>query len=270
MRKKNNGLIIGILVVTVLCFAIFGVLLAKGAISFNGNEKNLKETSNNENDFIISYKEETEEFKNSNGKVVITNKRNLPVISSNNENITNNIVEYLTNVSNKDWKQLEDTSKGYAENFPDDYSVGVDYLFRTILNNENILTIGYEMSGSMGGVSWLGNWGYNFNKEDGKLLELNDIINESSAKENLYQYIVDNIKNSQYYDVLWEGDDITPNWKVSVKDNMFKTGNWYFTDKGIMVTFDKYLLGPGSTGVVTVEIPFSELNQYLKDEYKRK
>ena len=283
-KKKNYGLIIGILIVIIVCLVGFIGLLVSGVVSFkvnnsskateslesNNSELNADAKVSENSDFVITYKEETEEFKNSNGSVVITNKRNLPVISSNgNKSSADKIVKYLTDVSNKDWNDLKDTSNGYAKDFPDDYKVGVEYKFGTVMNNTmSIVSFSYDMSGSMGGVSWIGNWCYNFDKSSGDVLEFDDVINNSSAKDNLYDYIVKDIENSGNYDSLWD-NDVSGYWKDLVKENMFNLGNWLFTDKGITVTFDKYLLGPGATGVISVDIPYGELNNYLKDEYKR-
>ena len=281
-KKKSNGLIIGILIGVIVCLIVVIGLLVSGVINFKvdnssktteSSESTSKDLSDDEkvsenSDFVITYKEETEEFKNSNGNVVITNKRNLPVINSDdNKSSADKIVNYLTTLSDKDWNELKDTSSDNAKDFPDSYNVGVEYMFSTVMNTISIVSFSYDMSGSMGGVSWLGNWGYNFDKSSGDVLKFDDVINNSNAKDNLYDYIVKDIENNNSNDDLWD-DNVSGNWKDKIKDNMFNLGNWLFTDKGITVTFDKYLLGPGATGVVSVDIPYSELNKYLKDEYK--
>ena len=54
----------------------------------------------------------------------------------------------------------------------------------------SVISISYDMNGSMGGVSWLGDWGYNFNKANGNVLDFSDVIVDSSASNNLYDYII--------------------------------------------------------------------------------
>lgn len=270
--EKRKRLVIGILVCIIICLLIFIGLLVGGVINLGNNTNESTEDINDSgkvtenSDFVITYKEEKEEFKNSNDKVVIINKRNLPIINSNsNKETADKIVNYLMTISDNDWKKLNETSKSDATAFPDDYNVGVTYTFSTVMNTMSIVSISYDMDGGMGGVSWLGNWGYNFNKTNGDVLEFSDVIVDSSTSNNLYDYIINDIETN--YENLWN-DEVSGDWKNIVKDNMFKLGNWLFTDKGITVTFDKYLLGPGAIGVVKVDIPYSELNKYLKDEYK--
>ena len=272
-KKKGNGLVIGILVGIIVCLLLLVGLLVSGVISFKFDSTSKKEESGTvideegeNNNFDISYKEEVKEYKNKDGKVIISNKRNLPVIDSNNKDVADKIANYLANISDEDWNNLN-KNQSEDDDFVQNYSsqVGVSYLFSTKVINDNYVSIDYTMSGSMGGVSWAGNWGYNFNSASGEVLKIEDVMDYDSARESLYNYIISDVEKT--HDQLWN-DDTAGNWKDIAKENMFKLGSWYFTDNGITVTFDKYLLGPGATGVVTVDIPFSELNKYLKDEYQ--
>ncbi len=84
--------------------------------------------------FIISYKEEVYELKNTLENVALQNKRNLPIIESeNNKERTNKIVEYLTNISNQDWEDLtkqSDDLSDYVSSLENEI-IGVSYLFHT-------------------------------------------------------------------------------------------------------------------------------------------
>ena len=232
---------------------------------------NIEQSNNSENktsntsdyDLKISYKTEKYEIKDSkSNEIVVGNERNLPVIESTKyKQSASKIVNYLTKVSNKDWDDLKEQSDELKENEPDIRNVGVSYLFDTIRKTDNYVTFAYNMEGSLGGVSWVGIWGYNFDVKTGDILEFDDVINSNNSKDDFYNYAIKELKSLD--------EDGFEDWKDTVKKDLFKTGNWYFTDDEIVFTFDKYSLGPGALGVVVVKVPYQDANQYLKSEYRK-
>ena len=279
--NSENKIIIILLLIIIIIMSIFILLLLTNRINLspinnNNNSSNTvdENTQNNENNnkpeniYKIEYKEETKEYKNSSGKVVILNKRNYPIVTNQaNQIAADKISKYLTDISNKDWQSVNniDSNDEFVENYP--YEVGVSYTYTTEESNKKYLSFKYVTSGGMGGVSWSGVNGYNFDYETGNLLGINNIMNYNSAQNNLYEYIISAIEKEHAPETLWH-DNVAGYWKDIVKKDMFSEGSWLFTSSGIKVFFKKYSLGPGSTGVVEVEIPTQEINKYLYDKYK--
>ena len=284
--SSDNKIIIILLLLIIIIMFVFILLLVTNRVimpintqptndnPISNNEEQYQNTDNNtnkpENIYKIEYKEETKEFKNSSGKVIIKNKRNYPIITNEaNPNAASNIAKTLKDISDKSWDSLNTgdqvTDKNFIENYP--YEVGVTYTYTTEQSNIKYLSFKDMTSGGMGGVSWANTNGYNFDFETGKLLEVNDIMDYNSHKDELYEYITSEIEKEHNPETLWN-DNVSGYWKDTVKKEMFKTNTWLFTSSGIKVYFSKYSLGPGSTGVVEVEIPTSKINNYLYDKYK--
>ena len=273
--NSTNNIIIVLLVIIILLMASFLALILNNRLNIttnnsnNNNDNNLNvEEKVLENKYVIKYEEEVKEFKNSSGKVIIRNKRNYPIITNDaNQLAADKISKYLTDISNEDWKSVNniDSNDEFVENYHDE--VGVSYTYNTEESNKKYLSFKYITSGGMGGVSWSGVSGYNFDYETGNLLEINNIMNYNNAQNDLYEYIISAIEKEHPPETLWH-DDISGYWKDIVKKDMFSQGSWIFTNSGIRVFFGKYSLGPGSTGVIEVEIPIEEINKYLYDKYK--
>ena len=281
--KKGASVVIAVLITIIVVLIVFMGLLLTGVVDINinndntnnvndnisnNNFDNINNNDNKKNEIIVTYKDDVFEKKLERGK--LKNTRNLPVIkNSNNQTAADKIVNYLTNISNKDWKQANGVENA-AAGLDDNSIVGVSYLFNTLINNENLLSIGYNLEGSMGGPSWTGVWGYNFNPNTGDILNIIDVLKEEGTVE-LSEYVFNEIEN-KYKDenTLWQKDSTDGYWKDIANKNIYKIGNWFLTDKGMTITFDKYLLGPGSSGVIVVDIPKNIVNMQLKDEYKIK
>ncbi|MEE3344107.1 MAG: RsiV family protein [Bacilli bacterium] len=280
-RSNGNGLIIGFLLGIILMLVTIIVLFATNTISFNRieNEDRIneikeedKEAEKEEEKFVITFRDEKKEYKDSKGEVKITNTRNVPVISSSsNQMAADNMVEYMTSISDEQWDALNKndyTKDDMIEVLP--ANIGIQYKFSVKAKNDNYITFELMMSGSMGGVGWPGLWGYTFNTTNGKIVSYKDMIIDSSADDYLYNYLIDAIKEYSGEGNLWEGN-VTgeKNWKEVVKEVMFSEGHCYLTDKGMKFTFDKYSLGIGALGVPEVEVPFEKINSYLKSEYRK-
>jgi len=293
-KKSNTGLIVTIVVLVMLL--LFGgtllLLSSMGYLSFDAN--NVKEEEKNENDdvkeddenseieipkveeqenenhesqevtiddFKISFIDEIYTDENNNGLVKLKNVRNLPVIESKKYmNSADKIVNYLKEVSDVYWKQAKYDMNSYR-NSQNSKNIGINLNFsisRLLYRYVSFELIEY---GGMGGVSWVSEVGYVFDIEIGDVLDFSSICVDESKKDNFYNYVINTIAGDPHY-------HLDENWKDVVKKDMFEIGNWYFTNVGVRFTFQKYSLGPGSNGVITVEMPYSEANQYLKNDYK--
>ena len=272
--KKGVGILIGILFSLNIVLVVFIFLILTGVVDVrfgdnvsDNNEKAVIENNKDESKdyvFDVSYKDDV--FEQKIGEGSLKNIRNLPVIKNDkHQDVADKIVSYLTDISDKNWK---DVNKFNTDVTDFKYNIGVSYLFSTLVNNGEILSVDYKLNGSMGGVSWVGYWGYNFNPKTGDVLKITDVLVEEGTVE-LSDYVISEIEKE--YDEessLWQKDNSSGYWKDLAIENIFKEGTWFFTESGITVTFDKYLLGPGATGVVKIDIPKDTANMYLKEEYK--
>lgn len=274
--KKN--ILIGVLVVVILGLVGFIVydkaLLDKGAViektdnkkdsskdkdEVIADDKNDKKNDNNveSGKFKITYRDE--EYKIGN----VTNKRNLPSISSDKyQGSADKIVASLTEKSNAEWTSINE----YADDIQDiPYATGVNYMLSLIYENSSVLSFKFEHSGAMGGVPWDKSVGYNYNVKTGNLLTFGDVISVGS-REVFYDKVVSLIqKRADDAD----GGCLNADWKELVRNKMFSDGYWYFTDSGINFAFDRYELACGGFGTPVVTVPYSEINGYLVDGYKK-
>ncbi len=281
-NSGGSGFIIGFLVGIIIMLLAIIALFAANVISFDNNKEEDKtgevvdkkddEEEEEKEKYVVTFKDEVKEFKNSKGEVVITNKRNKPVIvNSSNQVAADNMVDYLTDISNKQWDELNMnnyTKDDMLENLP--LGIGIKYEFSLLINNDKYLTFEEVMSGSMGGVSWPGVWGYTFNTSNGELVSYRDMVKDTSADDFLYNYVISEIGENSHNDGdLYEGNTYgEKNWKEVVKEMMFKEGHYYLTSKGLKFTFDKYSLGVGALGVQEVVVPIDKVNTYLEDGFK--
>ena len=163
----------------------------------------------------------------------------------------------LNDISNKEWEEIKTMADESKENT---YAgIGVNYIFKNGVINSSRLTFFANVSGSFGGVSWLSDEGYNFDAETGELLKLEDI--GTGVYDYVYNTCISNLEGET---------SLFDNLKDSVKEELNKEGNWYFTDNGIRIIFQKYSISDGSFGIKTIDIKKDEINKYLLNKYKIK
>lgn len=96
------------------------------------------------------------------------------------------------------------------------------------------------------------------------LEEITQVLAEDYSAEKLCQLIVAQLQDLARSDVLFAdyeyiiSDMFTTNYPVT---------NWYFNNRGLCFFFTPYEIAPYSAGTITVEIPYSELNGMIKDQY---
>ncbi len=76
-------------------------------------------------------------------------------------------------------------------------------------------------------------------------------------KEEMYNFCLNYIKSDlELEGVLWN-DDGAGHWEEILRNQLFANGNWALTEKGIKFSFEKYILGPGAAGQITIEAPYT-------------
>lgn len=274
MLKKN--ILIGFLIVVIVGMAgyitydkVFSKEVKRNDKATDSSKESTEKEGKPTFDFQISYQDELYETNNSNGVKVTSSKRNLPIITSKQyPTAASNIVDSLTQYSNERWnevKKMADDSKEYPVAAGN--TIGVNYMISTVLSNVNVVSFRFLMSGAFGGVSWDEEHGYNYVTSTGNILEFRHLTDQYENLTNTcYDYAV-NMISSSVASSLYQ-DDVNGKWQDILKEKMFELGNWYFTENGIYFSIEKYALGPGSAGVIHVEVPYQNINQYLKKEYQ--
>ena len=119
---------------------------------------------------------------------------------------------------------------------------------------------------------------YYFDESKRECIQNVDYVNAATGRiPNLKKLKLEDI-GTGVYDYVYntcisnlEGEtSLFDNWKDSVKEELNKEGNWYFTDNGIRIIFQKYSISDGSFGIKTIDIKKDEINKYLLNKYKIK
>ena len=239
------------------------------------DENNIKQGDNNnvnintgdtqdgkEGIFEIEYKEETYITKNDNGEVVFENKRNLPIIkSSKYANSAAKIQKSLTEISNKNWNDIKETSDEYKDS---PSKAGVNYMLGTSVFGGNYISFMANQSSSFGGTSWSAEELYTYDIETGELLNINSFAkNEKEFKDFLMKKVTEYVKENFDKSALSGLDS-------KVKAIIETSGNYGMQYGSFSVILPKYSIGTGADGVKVVEISKDEINSYLKDRYQIK
>lgn len=107
---------------------------------------------------------------------------------------------------------------------------------------------------------------FNLDIENRKLLRLEDVIAEEDAQD-LTQMVIDGVREkfedlSDY--ALY--DDYQQTIELSLTYGTM-TPYWYFNEKGLVVFFNQYELGPYAAGIIKVELPYEALTDIMAAEY---
>ena len=108
---------------------------------------------------------------------------------------------------------------------------------------------------------------YNLDIDDQRLLTLEDVILESAAPElaKLVRAGVD-----EKFTMIDGGNGLFEDYGDTI-DNSMLYGNmtpyWYMNDKGLVIFYNQYELGPYAAGIIKVEVPYESLTDILAEEY---
>ena len=108
---------------------------------------------------------------------------------------------------------------------------------------------------------------YNLDIDDQRLLTLEDVILESAAPElaKLVRAGVD-----EKFTMIDGGNGLFEDYGDTI-DNSMVYGNmtpyWYMNDRGLVIFYNQYELGPYAAGIIKVELPYECLTDILAEEY---
>lgn len=105
----------------------------------------------------------------------------------------------------------------------------------------------------------------NYNMLTGEVLTLGSILYHIDAKEALIQLV------TQKADAIAEEAQLFPGYEETIalrfaREESFDE-DWYFSNSGLCFYFSPYEIAPYFSGVITLEIPYSELTGVIADEF---
>ena len=104
-----------------------------------------------------------------------------------------------------------------------------------------------------------------YDAANGEYLTLGSILNHIDNKEDICGLVLDELEKVNYQFSLFEGYEEVVKERFNADESTDE--NFYFTTTGLCFYFAPYELAPFSTGIVTVEIPYSKMPGILNDAY---
>lgn len=232
---------------------------------FNAVKNEITSGFSSERNYEISFDDEEYVTRNSENEVVFRNTRNIPTVKcGNNLDAAKKIEESLRGITDKQWKEINDSADEYTAGGMKayDHPYGVSYMMKTLAKNNKYVTIQIDQGGSMGGVSWTGIELFTYDAETGNLLTIDDMAKDSDSlkqflREKTKAFITENYQHIQENDV-----------DSKINQILDQNGNYGLAEDRFIVVLPKYSIGDGASGVKTVEIDKSDINDYLVDKYK--
>ena len=262
---KGKKIVLWIIVIILIAGVGAGVWYSKSKFS-KDDSNSTKKVEKKKKDGKIEIKYETKNYnKNTNDKrITITNSLTLPVsISSDNGD---KIVSYMKELRTEEWQEVKDETDHAIEEYDSDFqfedSYGVVYKSTGVVYDK-FITFTNTTSGGMGGTSWDETEYYNFDIESGEVLELEDICKDvKKCKTVMKENFLKRLEKDERFPLLEE------DYEKGITDSIYTIGNFGFIKEGFTMVVQKYTIAAGSSGVFEYDIPYSEMNEYLKDEYQ--
>lgn len=139
------------------------------------------------------------------------------------------------------------------------YGLGMRYTPERV--DEEIISLvedNYEYTGGAHPNSW--RYAQNFNASTGQKLTLKDVTtDEKAAISFINEEILKQTKAYKYKDYFF------PGYEESIKD-ILTEDTWYFSDQGVVVISNEYIISPHAVGILEFTIPYEGF-PYLKPEY---
>jgi len=160
-----------------------------------------------------------------------------------------------------------------VEGQKDNWFRSADYILEAVFGN--IISMKAYLDGGAGGVSWAGIAGETFDLNTGKKLGLKDIFkaNEDEYMNFIYDFvskkIMDDINSTEgaVQDYLFD-DPYSGEGYNSIRN--FDPNDFYLSQTGLVVFYQKYALAIGAAGPIEFEIPYQYVSNMLAIDIKIK
>lgn len=105
----------------------------------------------------------------------------------------------------------------------------------------------------------------NYNVITGDVLTLGSIIVDSGSIDELCSLVTAQLQTVAEEKYLRQGFEETVKQRFSTDESFDE--NWYFSSDGLCFYFDPYAIAPYASGVITAEIPYSDLIGVIDDSF---
>lgn len=188
---------------------------------------------------------------------------NIPIIMTNNEELSKNINDEITTSIMKFFNDSQQQAKDYYNGLPEiknKFIANVDFDIKK--NSDDILSIVIKYYKYAGGAHGeYENIAYNIDINNSKFISLKDLFKEqidykSIINEEIRVQIEDLIKSNEENKGIYEFKNILDNQK------------FYIQDDNLVIYFDLYEIAPYAAGIPEFTINISKIDHILKPEYK--
>lgn len=246
-----------------LCCAMLGTLCA---CQHGGDYE--KRTYVPQFDMTVSYGFEDEELKSDDGTTYYRQSLGTATVSSKDERAAERINSSLAELYVKFGADAEYTRR-VAEDQPDGEQIALSYYCAPSVTrcDTRVLSAVFDVSQDIGGIhADSTRTSRSYNADNGSLLTLADIAkNEEQLKTFIKNYVIGLAAGDDYKEggvsILFD------DFESTIKDLVDAGANWYFSDNGLVFYANPYDIAPYSRGVLTFEIPYSALAEFIDESF---
>lgn len=194
----------------------------------------------------LTYETIEEELNSKNNDFKIVNSKTFLNNSTENESV-NRIANYLNELVNNDFDEINSASKEIIENADIDENLGVNLKLELVYIGPYSLSFTYTTEGQLGTTVMYDVKGYTF-YYTGDIHE----FDMNGWKKKYYKEALNNFMNTDLY--INYKEQLNKGWETIMYDNMYLTGNWYLDDEKIVFLVPAYLLGFDETVAKVISI----------------
>lgn len=246
-----------------LCCAMLGTLCA---CQHGGDYE--KRTYVPQFDMTVSYGFEDEELKSGDGTTYYRQSLGTATVSSKDERAAERINSSLAELYVRFGADAEYTQR-VAEDQTDGEQIALSYYCAPSVTrcDTRVLSAVFDVSQDIGGIhADSTRTSRSYNADNGSLLTLADIAkNEEQLKTFIKNYVIGLAAGDDYKEggvsILFD------DFESTISDLVDAGANWYFSDGGLVFYANPYDIAPYSRGVLTFEIPYSALAEFIDESF---
>ena len=246
-----------------LCCAMLGALCA----CQHGSDYE-KRTYVPQFDMTVSYGFEDKELKSGDGTTYYRQSLGTATISSKDERAAERINSSLAELYVRVGAGAEYTQR-VAEDQTDGEPIELSYYCAPSVTrcDTRVLSVVFDVSQDVGGIhADSTRTSRSYNADDGSLLTIADIAkNEEQLKTFIKNYVIGLAAGDDYKEggvsILFD------DFESTISDLVDAGANWYFSDNGLVFYANPYDIAPYSRGVLTFEIPYSALAEFIDESF---
>ena len=246
-----------------LCCAMLGALCA---CQHGGDYE--KRTYVPQFDMTVSYGFEDKELKSGDGTTYYRQSLGTATVSSKDERAAERINSSLAELYVRFGADAEYTQR-VAEDQTDGEQIALSYYCAPSVTrcDTRVLSAVFDVSQDIGGIhADSTRTSRSYNADNGSLLTLADIAkNEEQLKTFIKNYVIGLAAGDDYKEggvsILFD------DFESTISDLVDAGANWYFSDGGLVFYANPYDIAPYSRGVLTFEIPYSALAEFIDESF---